>query len=182
MKQILGSTTLEVVKGDITLQKVDGIVNAANSALAGGAGLDGAIHRAGGPEIMKECRKIAGGCPTGQAVITTAGSLSAKLVIHTVGPVWNGGNSKEEELLASAYHRSLEVAQGEGLRSLAFPSISTGAYRFPLEKAAAIAWETLIQFCVEHPGAFDLIRLVAFSDQDQRTYATALAKLKVDLK
>lgn len=175
MKQLLGSTTLQVVKGDITVQQVDGIVNAANSALSGGGGVDGAIHRAGGPEIMNECRKITGGCPTGQAVSTTAGKLSAKRVIHTVGPVWSGGTSSEETLLASAYRRSLELAHEEGLRSLAFPSISTGAYGFPLQKAAVVAWETIVDYCAEHPEAFELIRLVSFSEQDERAYTKALA-------
>lgn len=144
------------------------------SALAGGGGVDGAIHRAGGPEIMAECRAIKGGCPTGKAVATTAGMLTAKKVIHTVGPVWDGGNFREEELLACAYQNSLKVAADIGLRSLAFPSISTGAYRFPLEKAAAIAWGTIVAYCQEHPCAFDLIRLVTFSEKDKKAYSKAL--------
>ena len=131
MRHNLRQTTLEVVRGDITRQQVDGIVNAANSALSGGGGVDGAIHKAGGPAIMTECRQIKGGCPTGKAVATTAGTLPAKQVIHTVGPIWNGGSSREEELLASAYRSSLEVAAENGLRSLAFPSISTGAGATP---------------------------------------------------
>ncbi len=177
MRHELEQTTLEVVQGDITRQQVDGIVNAANAALSGGGGVDGAIHKAGGPAIKAECRTIKGGCPTGKAVATTAGALPAKRVIHTVGPVWRGGESKEEDLLASAYESSLEVAAENGLRSIAFPSISTGAYRFPLNKAATIAWTTILDYCRVHPKAFDLIRIVTFSEKDERAYAKALESL-----
>jgi O-acetyl-ADP-ribose deacetylase (regulator of RNase III) len=129
---------IEVTQGDITQIPVDAIVNAANEGLKGGGGVDGAIHRAGGPDIMKECRQI-GHCPTGEAVITTAGELPAKKVIHTVGPVWNDGNKNEEELLANAYRNSMKVADENGLMSISFPNISTGIYGFPKEKAAQIA-------------------------------------------
>lgn len=137
--------TIELIRGDITKMKVDAIVNAANSALRGGGGVDGAIHRAGGPEIMEACQKI-GGCPTGEAVITTAGKLPAKYVIHTVGPIWGGGHNDERELLAKAYKSSLNLAAQHGVRSLAFPNISTGVYGFPKEQAAAIAIEACRQF------------------------------------
>jgi O-acetyl-ADP-ribose deacetylase (regulator of RNase III) len=129
---------IEVTQGDITQIPVDAIVNAANEGLKGGGGVDGAIHRAGGPDIMKECRQI-GHCPTGEAVITTAGELPAKKVIHTVGPVWNDGNKNEEELLANAYRNSMKVADENDLMSISFPNISTGIYGFPKEKAAQIA-------------------------------------------
>lgn len=136
--------------------------------------MDGAIHKAGGPASRAECRQIKGGCPTGKAVATTAGTLSAKQVIHAVGPVWNGGSSREEELLTSAYRSSLEVAAENGLRSLAFPSISTGAYRFPLDKAAGIAWKAILDYGQEHPNTFGLIRIVTFSEKDERAYTKAL--------
>jgi len=136
---------MELIKGDITKMQVDAIVNAANSGLRGGGGVDGAIHRAGGPAIMEECRKI-GGCPTGEAVITTGGNLSAKYVIHTVGPEWYGGHNNEEKLLANAYKNSLKLALKNGIRSIAFPNISTGVYGFPKDKAARIAIETSRDF------------------------------------
>lgn len=176
MRHLLNETTLEVIKGDLTGQHVDAIVNAANSALCGGGGVDGAIHKAGGPEILAECRRIVGGCPTGRAVCTTGGKLPAKRVIHTVGPVWSGGSSGEPELLASAYRSSLELAAQHKLRSLAFPSISTGAYRFPLTKAAEIAWTTIVAYCRERPDEFDLLRMVAFSESDAKVYAAALSQ------
>jgi len=133
---------LSVILGDITKQKVDVIVNAANSSLMGGGGVDGAIHRAGGPEILAACKQIVmekGRCPTGQAVITTAGRLPARYVIHTVGPVWHSGDSEEERLLASCYQHSLELADANGCKSIAFPNISTGIYGFPKDLAAKIA-------------------------------------------
>ncbi len=136
---------ITVVKGDITKMNVDAIVNAANAELRGGGGVDGAIHRAGGPMIMEECRKI-GGCPTGEAVITTAGNLPSKYVIHTVGPIWYGGNKNEEKLLESAYNNSLRLAKENGLNSIAFPNISTGVYGFPKDLASSIAIETTRNF------------------------------------
>ncbi|MCL5036594.1 MAG: O-acetyl-ADP-ribose deacetylase [Chloroflexi bacterium] len=140
---------LRLELGDITESAADAIVNTANSALAGGGGVDGAIHRAGGPSIMEECRKI-GGCPTGSAVITGGGSLYAKHVIHTVGPVWRGGGKNEAELLASSYRNSLKLASKHNLRSVAFPSISTGAYGYPLEEAAAVAMKAVISHLSEN--------------------------------
>lgn len=134
---------LELIQGDITKQETDAIVNAANSGLRGGGGVDGAIHRAGGPEIMAECRKL-GGCPTGSACATTAGRLKARYVIHAVGPIWRGGSSGEPAQLEGAYKRSLEIADEKELASISFPSISTGAYRYPLDEAARIALSTVI--------------------------------------
>ncbi|MEM9454650.1 MAG: O-acetyl-ADP-ribose deacetylase [Myxococcota bacterium] len=181
MERQIGSTVLTLVRGDITQQEVDAIVNAANSSLLGGGGVDGAIHRKGGPAILEECKKIRaaqGGCPPGQAVITTAGELPARRVIHTVGPVWNGGGRGEVGILRSAYRRSLELAVGEQLRTVAFPSISTGAYRFPLAKAAAIALQTIDEHCRAHPGAHDEVRMVLFSALDMTIYAEALEQLE----
>ena len=137
-----GKTRIQTVLGDITTQTTEAIVNAANSGLLGGGGVDGAIHRAGGPQILQECKEIRarqGGCPTGQAVITGGGRLKASYVIHTVGPVWSGGNRKEDELLRSAYWSSLALARERGIRTISFPSISTGVYHFPVERAARIA-------------------------------------------
>ncbi|MBI5871447.1 MAG: O-acetyl-ADP-ribose deacetylase [Actinobacteria bacterium] len=169
-----GGRTVELVLGDITLQDTDAIVNAANSGLLGGAGVDGAIHRAGGPEIMKECREL-GGCPTGSACITTAGRLKARFVIHAVGPIWSGGGSGEAGLLASAYRASLDLADEHRLASVSFPSISTGAYRFPLEQAAPIALATVIEHLKGETG----VRKVVFMLFNQVTfdaYAAAVAK------
>ena len=176
MEHRIGNTTLELVQGDITRQQVDAIVNAANSALRGGGGVDGAIHRAGGPRIMEECRRI-GGCATGDAVITTGGNLPARHVIHAVGPVYRGGKAGEEKLLASAYRRSLEVAVENGLRSVAFPSISTGAYGYPVAEAARVALRAVRRFLEEHPGALDLVRFVLFTRADYEVYAEALREL-----
>lgn len=174
MKHQLQLTSLQVIQGDITEQIADAIVNAANSALSGGGGVDGAIHRVGGPAILAECRTHKGGCPTGQAIATTAGDLKAKQVIHAVGPVWRGGTRTEREDLASAYENSLRLAAANGHRVIAFPSLSTGAYRFPIKTASRIAWETILDYCREHPKAFDEIRLVTFSDKDRRAYTEAL--------
>ena len=166
-------SNLLLLKGDITRQAVDAIVNAANSSLTGGGGVDGAIHRAGGPSIMAECRKI-GGCPTGQAVITTGGNLKAKQVIHTVGPVYQGGTKGEAELLRSAYLSSLKLAAARGLKSIAFPAISTGVYSYPLPDAAHIALKTAVDYLRENTD-IDIIGFVLF---DRRTYDAFAAELK----
>ncbi len=138
-----------MIRGDITEQDTEAIVNAANTSLLGGGGVDGAIHRAGGPEILEECKKIRArqeGCPTGEAVITTGGKLKAKYVIHTVGPVWSGGNQNENLLLGNTYRNSLILAKDKGIKSISFPSISTGAYRFPIYDAARIALSSVREF------------------------------------
>ena len=157
---------IDVVRGDITHQAVDAIVNAANSSLLGGGGVDGAIHRAGGPAILAECRLL-GGCETGDAKATSAGALPARWVIHTVGPVWRGGDHGEPELLASSHRRSLEVARELGARSLAYPAISCGIYGFPVELAAPIA----IRAVADHD--LDLVRFVLFDDAAYEAFARA---------
>ena len=174
-----GETLISLVQGDITRQRVDAVVNAANSGLLGGSGVDGAIHRVGGPEIMAECRVIRrarGGCPAGDAVATTAGNLRAKRVIHTVGPVYRDGRSGEPETLRSAVRRSLEVAMDEGARTVAFPSISTGAYGYPIREAAVIALGEILRTICEAPEAFDEIRVVLFSAGDYEVYRAALER------
>ncbi len=175
MEMKIGKTTLSLTRGDITEESVDAIVNAANSRLAGGGGVDGAIHRRGGPSIMEECRKI-GGCPTGNAVATGGGRLGAKHVIHAVGPVYRGGNSGEPELLRSAYRRSLEVAKEKECKSIAFPSLSTGAYGYPIEEASRIALETVMDFIKEEDW-FELVRFVLFTDKDLDVYRKTLEDL-----
>lgn len=167
------STRIHLLQGDITKVKVDAIVNAANSSLLGGGGVDGAIHRAGGAAILEECRAIRakqGGCPTGEAVITTGGNLPAKYVIHTVGPVWNGGHNREEELLANAYRNSLRLAAENGIKTIAFPNISTGIYHFPKEKAAAIAVRTVGDFLTAHPQ-LEKVTFVCFDRDNYDLYA-----------
>ena len=176
MEVTIGSSRLVLVQGDITSEETDVIVNAANTELAGGAGVDGAIHAAGGPEIMEECRKI-GSCPTGQAVITTAGELKAWYVIHTVGPIYKDGTQSEPELLASAYRNSLRLAASkEELRSVSFPSISTGAYGYPIEEADRIALSTVIDF-LENNKQIQLVRFVLFSAHDLEVYERVLKEL-----
>lgn len=181
MQVKLGETTLRLVKGDITQQEVDAVVNAANSSLLGGGGVDGAIHRAGGPAILAACKEVRaeqGECPTGEAVITTAGELPAQKVIHTVGPIWKDGVHGEMVLLERAYVNSLRLARENGLRTVAFPSISTGAFRFPTDRAALIALGTIVREVREYPSAYDEVRMVLFSDPDLRTYSAALAELE----
>jgi len=151
--------------GDITREDSDAIVNAANSGLRGGGGVDGAIHRAAGPTLMEECRQI-GGCPTGQAVITNPGRLKAKKIIHAVGPVWRGGNKGEADLLKSAYENSLALAKKSGLRTIAFPAISTGVYGYPIEEAAGIA----LAAGRKYERDFDEIRYLCFSERDLQVY------------
>jgi O-acetyl-ADP-ribose deacetylase (regulator of RNase III) len=180
MEQRIGAATLELRTGDITRDTSDAIVNAANSSLLGGGGVDGAIHRAGGPAILAECREIRarrGSLPTGQAVITTAGRLEARRVIHTVGPVWRGGTAGEAALLASCYRESLALAREHRLRTVAFPSISTGAFGYPLSLAAPVALQSVIDEVTGHPGALDRIRFVLFDDLTYAAYAEALADL-----
>jgi O-acetyl-ADP-ribose deacetylase (regulator of RNase III) len=165
------SGRVELTEGDITEQATDAIVNAANTSLLGGGGVDGAIHRRGGPRILEECKRL-GGCATGDAKITSAGELPAKHVIHAVGPVYRDGRHQEAELLASAYRRSLEVASQNGLASVAFPSISTGAYRFPIADAARVALATVRDYLAAH-GDIALVRFVLFSAADRRAYEEA---------
>ena len=171
----IGASTLEIVEGDITKQDTEAIVNAANTSLLGGGGVDGAIHRAGGPQILEECRKI-GGCPTGEARITTGGLLPAKCVIHTVGPVYRDGKHGEAGLLANAYRNSLRLATERGIKTVAFPSISTGAYGYPLAEAARIAITTTLDYLKAHPE-FALVRFVLFGRAAYETYETVLTDL-----
>ena len=168
---------IEVVKNDITKIKADAIVNAANSSLMGGGGVDGAIHRAGGNAILEDCRKIIakqGSCKTGQAVITTAGNLPAKYVIHTVGPVWNGGNKNEREKLADCYMNSLKLAIENNCKSIAFPNISTGIYGFPKEEAAQIAVKTVSEFLLKH-NEIEKVIFVCFDDENERLISKELS-------
>ncbi len=169
---------IEIVQGDITRQQVDAIVNAANGSLLGGGGVDGAIHRAAGPELLAECRTL-GGCATGDAKMTKAYRLPARHVIHTVGPVWNGGGSGEAAKLAGCYRRSLELAQEAGLRSVAFPSISTGVYGYPVERAARVALAAVRDFLLEH-ALPEHVAMVCFSDADVGAYRRAAAEVLGD--
>lgn len=163
---------LEIIQGDITLEAVDAIVNAANSSLRGGGGVDGAIHRAAGPQLLEECIAL-GGCPTGECRVTRGYRLKAKWVIHTVGPVWRGGGHHEEELLASCYRNSLEAAHQKGLKTLSFPSISTGVYGFPVEKAAPIALGEMKRF-FRKETEIETVRMVCFDTETLRVYHEAL--------
>ncbi|PWT77667.1 MAG: O-acetyl-ADP-ribose deacetylase [Bacteroidetes bacterium] len=167
---------IQLIKGDITKIEVDAIVNAANTSLLGGGGVDGAIHRAGGKAILEDCIRIRnkqGGCKVGEAVITTAGDLPAKYVIHTVGPVWNNGTGKEEQLLSSAYLQSLILASENDVRSISFPNISTGVYRFPKDKAAKIAIKTVSDFLTT-PNKIDKVIFVCFDDENYSIYKKLL--------
>lgn len=169
---------IEVVLGDITRQQLDAIVNAANCSLLGGGGVDGAIHRAAGPELLAECRGL-NGCRTGEAKITKGYRLPAKYVIHTPGPVWHGGGNNEEALLASCYRSCLELAAENGCRTVGFPSISTGVYRFPLERAARIAMSSIGAFLKENSQP-ELVRMVCFDRNTMEYYERALAELAED--
>jgi len=162
-----------IKRADITQESVDVIVNAANEGLRGGGGVDGAIHRAAGPVVMEECRKI-GRCATGDAVITNAGKLKAKKIIHAVGPVWKGGKSCEPERLRSAYASSFSLAKKSGLKTIAFPAISTGVYGYPIEEATIIALEE----AAKHKNDFDEIRFICFSQKDLQVYDTLSARIR----
>lgn len=165
----IGKTTLRLVTGDIAEQDTDAVVTAAHWRLNKGNGTDGTIHSKGGPRIYEECRQI-GGCPIGDAVITTGGNLKARYVIHAVGPVWRGGDEEEPKLLASAYRRSLEVAAQHNLRSISIPSISTGAFVYPIRLAAPIALTTIIQFLKNGQHNLEEVRMVLYSREDDRAY------------
>lgn len=167
---------IKLIQGDITTLQVDAIVNAANSSLLGGGGVDGAIHRAGGPQILEECKQIRnrqGGCKTGEAVITSGGKLKAKHVIHTVGPVWNGGNKNEEPLLANAYRNSLQLAVENNINTIAFPNISTGIYGFPKTRAAEIAIDTVDQFLQTNESIQEVI-FCCFDEENTSLYKQLL--------
>lgn len=168
---------IEVVRGDITREATDAIVNAANASLLGGGGVDGAIHRAAGPELLAECRTL-GSCPTGEARLTGGYRLPSRHVIHAVGPVWCGGGAGEEALLAGCYRNALAMAEWHGLRSVAFPSISTGAYGYPIERAALVAVRTVREVLAEAPHVA-LVRFVCFSDADAAVYERALGGRRI---
>lgn len=170
-------TDWRVIQADITTLRVDAIVNAANSSLLGGGGVDGAIHRAAGPELLAECRTL-GGCPTGEARLTKGYRLPAAFVIHTVGPVWRGGHSGEAELLARCYGNSLALAKAQGLRRIAFPAISTGVYGYPREEAAGVAAAATKAFIDAHPQAFDEILFVCFDAETARIYQAAVDRVR----
>ena len=168
---------IKAVRGDITkINDVDAIVNAANRTLLGGGGVDGAIHRAAGRKLLEECRTL-NGCDTGDAKLTGAYDLPCSHVIHTVGPVWHGGDHGEAELLTSCYRRSLQVAAEHGIRRIAFPSISTGVYHYPVKEAAKIAVGTVAEFLEEHPDAFDVVEWVLFDDNTMQVYEQAIAEV-----
>jgi O-acetyl-ADP-ribose deacetylase (regulator of RNase III) len=176
----LGKARLVLIHGDITKQDVDAIVNAANSGLMGGGGVDGAIHRAGGPAILEECRQIIariGRLPTGKAVITTGGNLKARHVIHTVGPVWHGGSRGESELLASAYRESMKLAAERKLKTVAFPSISTGAYGYPVADAAKVALSTVVAFLRDEVTSLETVLFVLYDSGTYNTYSAQLKKM-----
>ncbi|MDF2436070.1 MAG: hypothetical protein K0Q95_446 [Bacteroidota bacterium] len=176
------TTIIETIKGDITKIKADAIVNAANSSLLGGGGVDGAIHRSGGPAILEECRKIVarqGGCKTGDAVITTAGNLNANFVIHTVGPVWNGGKKNEAEKLASCYRNSIQLAIKHNCKTIAFPAISTGVYGYPINEAAGVAANTVKDFILNN-NHLEKVIFVCFGDDNYGAICHALNQPPID--
>jgi O-acetyl-ADP-ribose deacetylase (regulator of RNase III) len=178
----VNKTKLSLTVGDITKQKTDAIVNAANSSLMGGGGVDGAIHRAGGPKILEECMKIRekqGGCDTGEAVITTGGNLPVKYVIHTVGPIWEGGNRREPELLANCYKNSLKLAVENGIKTISFPSISTGAYGYPMDQAANVALKAVIDF-LKKDDSLEEVVFVLFNDMIYKSYESSLKSISND--
>ena len=171
----MSSDRLQVISGDITRQQAEAIVNAANCSLLGGGGVDGAIHRAAGPDLLKECRTL-NGCETGKAKITGGYRLKAKYVIHTPGPVWRGGKNNEPALLASCYRSCLELASANGCKTVDFPSISTGVYHFPLDKASVIAISTIKEYLADHPE-IERVRMVCFDAGTKRYYDEALASV-----
>ena len=166
-------TKISVIKGDITKLAVDAIVNAANTSLLGGGGVDGAIHRAAGRELLEECRTL-NGCKTGEAKITRGYKLPAKFIIHTAGPVWHGGNDDEERLLHNAYYNSLQLAVQSDIKTIAFPNISTGVYHFPKQLAAEIAVKTVKEFITKNPGILNEVIFVCFDDENYEIYHTLL--------
>lgn len=169
------SDRIEIIQGDITKQKVDAIVNAANKSLLGGGGVDGSIHKASGPQLLEECKNL-GGCQTGEAKITKGYNLPAKWVIHTVGPVWKDGDNDEDEMLVRCYNNSLKLADQNRIKTIAFPAISTGAYGFPVERASRIAIDQIIQF-LENNSIIEKVILVCFSEKDYNHYQKALSEL-----
>ncbi len=182
MKIVIHGIEIEAVQADITHEQVDAVVNAANSSLLGGGGVDGAIHRAGGSAILEDCYRIRerqGGCPTGEAVITTAGHLPAQHVIHTVGPVWNGGNQQEPDLLRSCYVHCLQLADKHRLKSISFPNISTGIYGYPKPEAAAIAVDVVRQYAEADHGSLKLIRFVCFDRDNLALYEQQLERIQL---
>ncbi len=183
----IGDATIVLLQGDITKQEADAIVNAANSSLLGGGGVDGAIHHAGGPAILEACKEIReadypDGLPTGKAIVTTGGKLPADYVIHTVGPRYRDGRHNEDDLLADAYWNSLERAVDLGCRTVAFPSISTGAYGYPIQDAADVALTMAADFLYDHPDELDEVRFVLFSDDDLSVFRAALATVETELR
>ena len=180
METTINQTKLYIIQGDITKQATDAIVNAANPSLMGGGGVDGAIHRAGGPAILDECKQIVakqGRLPTGKAVITTGGNLKAKYVIHTVGPIWYGGNRNEAKLLENAYYECLKIANENKLASISFPSISTGAYGYPVSEAARIAVRTVVSFLKEQATPIKEVIFVLFDSKTHENYRSALQEI-----
>jgi O-acetyl-ADP-ribose deacetylase (regulator of RNase III) len=182
MERNIGKTVLRLIQGDITKEDVDAIVNAANPSLMGGGGVDGAIHRAGGPAILEECKKIRarqGRLPTGQAVITTAGNMKARYVIHTVGPIWHGGGEGEEGLLRSCYRESLRLAVEKGCKTIAFPAISTGVYGYPMKPAAISAIQEVVDFLKKEDTSLHEVRFVLFDHKSFHVYQDVLSSLPI---